>query len=278
MTKEKEIIEEMMQVEAGDICQHPDLRDRQFVLLLRVTQADGRLLPTGGFTSRVMTQMISDIMGVIPKETEILTNQDVVLEIEDQSSIIEVTRVIQGLFHWGCQSITVDSAVSTQDLITEIMKEQEVQREKQKELEQEQRCLRENQQEHQHQMIEILEKVSEQVEKVENICNGSMPALDGEFYTPPVSQVKINRVRKLSTPPNLPIFWGQEPMPRSIDQWLFQVEGALATHTEEAVRSAVIGSVRGAAHKLLEFIGYGEEMNDILKHIKRKIWTGNFQS
>ena len=33
----------------------------------------------------------------------------------------------------------------------------------------------------------------------------------------------------------------------SIDQWLFQVEGALATHMEEAVRSAVIGSVRGAA-------------------------------
>ena len=28
-------------------------------------------------------------------------------------------------------------------------------------------------------MIEILEKVSEQVKKVENICSGSMPALDG---------------------------------------------------------------------------------------------------
>ena len=58
----------------------------------------------------------------------------------------------------------------------------------------------------------------------------------------------------MSAPPNLPIFLGQEPVPSregSIDQWLFQVEGALATHTEEAVRSAVIGSVRGAAHELL---------------------------
>ena len=83
-------------------------------------------------------------------------------------------------------------------------------------------------------MIEILEKVSEQVKKVENIHSGSMPALDGEYYTP-VSQVKINRVSKLSAPPNLPIFWGQEPVPStegSIDQWLFQVEGALATHPE----------------------------------------------
>ena len=129
----------------------------------------------------------------------------------------------------------------------------------------------------QQQMIEILEKVSEQVKKVENICSGSMPTLDGEYYTPPVSQMKVNRVSKLGAPPSLPIFSGQEPVPAtegSIDQWLFQVEGALATHTEEAVRSAVIGSVRGAAHELSEFIGYGEEMSSILKHIKERFGQG----
>ena len=60
----------------------------------------------------------------------------------------------------------------------------------------------------------------------------------------------------------------------SIDQWLFQVEGALATHTKEAVRSAVIGLVRGDACELLEFIGYGEEMDDILKHIKERFGQG----
>ena len=82
---------------------------------------------------------------------------------------------------------------------------------------------------------------------------------------------------KLGAPPNQPIFLGQEPVPGmegSIDQWLFQVEGALATHTEEAVRSAVIGSVRGAAHELLEFIGYREEMSDILRHIKERFGQG----
>ena len=88
-------------------------------------------------------------------------------------------------------------------------------------------------------MIEILEKVSDQVKRVENIHSGSMPTLDGEYYTPPVSQMKVNRVSKLGAPPSLPIFLGQEPVlatEGSIDQWLFQVERALATHTEEAVR------------------------------------------
>ena len=57
-----------------------------------------------------------------------------------------------------------------------------------------------------------------------------------------------------------------------------QVEGALATHTEEAVRSAVIGSVTGAAHELIGFIGYGEQMSVILKTHKRMIWARTFKS
>ena len=82
-----------------------------------------------------MTQMIHKIAGVIPREVVILTDQEVAFEIEDESSIIEMSKTVQGLFHWGGQSITVDSVVATQDSITEIIKEQEVQREKQKELE-----------------------------------------------------------------------------------------------------------------------------------------------
>ena len=83
------------------------------MLLLSVTQANGRLLPTGGFMSGAMIQLICDIMGVIPKEAE----------TEDQSSIIDVSRAIQGLFHWEGQAITVDSVVANQDSINEIIKE-----------------------------------------------------------------------------------------------------------------------------------------------------------
>ena len=45
--------------------------------------------------------MIHEIMGVIPREVAILTEQEVVFEIEDESSIIEVSKAVQGLFHCG---------------------------------------------------------------------------------------------------------------------------------------------------------------------------------
>ena len=192
-------------------------------------------------------------------------------------SLMEVSRAIHGLLHWGGQSIVVDSVVVKKDSIVKIVREMEIGHEKHKELKQENCRMREDQQEHQQQMTEILEKVHDQVKKVENIHSGSMPALEGEYYTAHASHTRVSHPNKSSAPPNLPIFSGQEPVPGtevSINQWLFQVEGALATHTEEAVRSAVIGSVRGTAHELLEFIGYGEEMSVILRYIKEQFGQG----
>ena len=54
MTEEKEIIKEIAQVEEGDEYHHTDPKDQLFVLLLRVTQANGRPLSIRGFTSRAM--------------------------------------------------------------------------------------------------------------------------------------------------------------------------------------------------------------------------------
>ena len=126
------------QVEDNEEYPHPNFKDRQFVLLLRVTQADGQPLPVEEFTSRAMVQMICDVIGVVPKEVEIPTDQEVVVEVEDQSSIVEVSRGIQSLVHWGGQAVTVDSIVAVSDSISGIVKEREIQREKQRQLEQEQ--------------------------------------------------------------------------------------------------------------------------------------------
>ena len=55
MAEEEEVIEEIAQAEEGDECHCTDPKDRLFVLLLRVTQPNGRPLPIGGFTSRAIT-------------------------------------------------------------------------------------------------------------------------------------------------------------------------------------------------------------------------------
>ena len=91
----------------------------------------------------------------------------------------------------------------------------------------------------------------------------------------------MNKPGKLSAPPNLPIFLGQEPLPStegSINQWLFQVEGALATHTEEAVRSAVIGSVKRSSLRAVRVHRLWGRDGCHIETYKGTIWARAFKS
>ena len=82
-----------------------------------------------------MAQMLYEITGVTPRDVVILTDQEVVIELEKEIPIMEVSRAVHGLYRWAGPSITVDSIVARRDSIKEIVKEQEIAREKQKELE-----------------------------------------------------------------------------------------------------------------------------------------------
>ena len=98
---------------------------------MRVTQSNGRPFPIGGFTRRVMAQMLHEVAGGDPKEVLIMSDQEVVVELEEETPMMDVSRAKHGLFHWGGQSKTVDSLVA----VVEIVWERELSREKQKGLE-----------------------------------------------------------------------------------------------------------------------------------------------
>ena len=99
-----------------------DKREQPFVLLLRVTQTSGKPLPIDGFTGRAMAQMLYEIAGMTPREVVILTDQEVVVELEMEASIMEVSRAVHGLYQWAGQSISVDSLVTRKDSIKEIVR------------------------------------------------------------------------------------------------------------------------------------------------------------
>ena len=124
----------VMKTEEGDDPFMGDQSGQPFGLLLRVTQSNGKPLPIGGFTGRTISQMLHEVVGVVPKEVVIMNDQEVVMELEE-TSMMEVSRVIHGLFHLGGQSIIVDRLVAKKDLVTEIVREHEVSQEKQRELE-----------------------------------------------------------------------------------------------------------------------------------------------
>ena len=90
----------------------------------------------------------------------------------------------------------------------------------------------------------------------ETITNQTNPSLG--FRGVPQVNVLGQLEYKVGKPPELPYFSGTDPTPReegSFEQWIFQVRGSKANHTEDAIRSGIIHSVRGEARDLVGYIG-----------------------
>ena len=80
--------------------------------------------------------------------------------------------------------------------------------------------------------------------KVESLLNESVPSVHSDIQTPNLSQgILVGETMvtsmKLINPPSLPLFLGADPTPKdeaNYEQWLFQAQGVLNSHTEEAVQ------------------------------------------
>ena len=78
---------------------------------------------------------------------------------------------------------------------------------------------------------------------------------------------------KIAKTPELPKFSGVEPTPReegSFEQWYFQVKGSQSQHTEDAIRSGIINSVRGEARDLVEYVGFEAPIETILDRLEHQ--------
>ena len=75
----------MIKTEEGDDPFTGSQNEQPFVLLLRVTQSNGKPLPIGGFTGRAMLQMLHEVTGVVPKEVVIKNDQEIVMELEEEN-------------------------------------------------------------------------------------------------------------------------------------------------------------------------------------------------
>ena len=90
---EESDINKMLHTEEGDDPYMGDWDGQLFVLLLRVTQSNGKPLPIGAFTSRAMSKMLHEVAGVVPKEVVIMNDQEAVMELDKETSLMDVFKV-----------------------------------------------------------------------------------------------------------------------------------------------------------------------------------------
>ena len=247
----------------------PEGKQSNLTLLLKVNQISGKPLPVGSFTMRVVADKLKKMIGFNPTEVEIMNGQDVVIDFDPKVPVVEVARKVHGLILWKGMNSEISCLMSTRKSVLSIVNDREESRNLQKEL-QEQRRAKEEVGEYVGKLERLLAKFGEEVKRVKE--------LERPILAPKEGSSKILVVpSKLMKPPDLPLFLGVEPVPKdegSFEQWLFQVQGAMDSHCEEAVRFAIVRSVRGEARELMRFIGFRANLDTILIGIEERFGRG----
>ena len=90
------------------------------------------------------------------------------------------------------------------------------------------------------------------------------------------SAVDLSQAGKITKPPVFPTFSGEEPTLKDecgIETFLFQIKGARKDVTDQAVRSALLTSLRGGASGFVEYIGLDSPLDHIVEQLAERYMT-----
>ena len=145
------------------------------------------------------------------------------------------------------------------------------------------------------QLQDLIEQVNEQARMVGELqtqnqqlqlqgavapeSSGSAPKIPSSLHTPtgaygvPAtnSQDSFREPMKSTKNPNLPTFSGELPTPKGeaeIDNYLFQIKLLRSSYTENAIRNAIVATVRGHAKIAIHAIGYDSSLSAMINQLE----------
>ena len=265
-------------------------------ILIKITQVNGEVLPPGILTEQLVTEMFENAVGVVPDGIELVNNQDIFVELPEETSTYDMAQAIQGEGRWRDLDICVHCIVATKESCMSIQKEREEARISQENLlkarmELEDECQAVNRKvqesrktinketsrvqseflEYKMQMMELTRRVNEQLLLLETIRSNAERQFGA--HPSPTYQPVRDRDVQINKPPNFPSFSGMDPTPKDecgIETLLFQVKGARENVTDQAVRSALISCLRGGASSFIEYVGLDAPLDTMIDELMER--------
>ena len=243
-------------------------------ILLTVTGRHKNVLPVGCMTAANLAHLIQEKTGVLPYQILILSDREALIEFEQGSPVVEISQIMVGAGKWGELEVEIGCVMSGRASLLNMHREKEYRKAQQEEVQNQVQSIKREQESYWSQLAEVVQGLHEKIKVMEkNSREGVAPTTSVPYGMAPRMDEKGNVVYKISKAPDLPNFSGTEPVPReegSFEQWIFQVRGSQTQHTEDAIRSGIINSVRGEARDLVEYVGFGAPLGTILERLEHR--------
>ena len=264
----QQVVQEGSSVDvSGDIFHDMENHGRREILslLLSVTALNGQALGTDSYNDRTISAMIQRKYQIRPLTIEVVNRYDAIVELEHEVQVSTLAQLLHGRTEFNGQLVEITCLMAGRAHLERIADEREEGRRRMYEMERERRRHQQANEEREQRLENLLKRFGQEVERVEQIKQEISPR--GKVESPVVE-------KKLTRPPHLPYFSGAEPVPKdegSYTQWIFQVKEAIELHTEAAVRSGIVSSVRGRAREVLEMVGLSANIQEILDYLEKRL-------
>ena len=243
-------------------------------ILLSITGRHDNVLPVGCMTTANLAHLFQEKAGTLPYRISVLNDRDALIEFKQGSPVVEISQIMHGAGKWGELDVDIGCIMSGRTSLLNIHRERKYQKAQQEEVRNQFQSMKREQESYQSQLAKVVQGLHEKIKIMEkNSKEGVTPTTSVPYGMAPRVDEKENIVYKLSKAPDLPNFSGTEPVPREeglFEQWIFQVKGSQTQHTEDAIRSGIINSVRGEARDLVEYIGFGAPLGTILERLEHR--------
>ena len=246
-------------------------------ILFKMLREDGRPLPVGSFTERSVPRRVYNSTGVAVEWVTMVTPTDALIEFAPGTLLVAIAQVLHQINEWEDIPVWVTCLMGSKNYIMQLCRERAENEEQKRVWEAEAEKMREDQQEQQDKLSELIDKVNDQARLVGKMqqsslaipkesaprisllqgqsgtSTGSIPRIPSSLHTPtgvysnanPHQQQ--NYQRKNTKNPDLPTFSGEIPTPKGeveYDNFVFQLQMLRSSYTDDAIRNAIVASVR----------------------------------
>ena len=247
-------------------------------ILLNVQQNNGKPLPVFSFTERQIAEKYKRFTDTEPVALTLLGPKDVLLEFDKKDDVVTASTKAQGLRQWDDMGVNLHCIAAPKAHLIKIFSEMNSLRKETERLVREKEEIHLEKRQCEEQMATTIRQMASKIDQMDRRLEEA-PTVPSGIVTPEqifesaspwgeTQQVIVAApTPQLVMSSGLPLFSGADPTPRdesTYEQWRFQVRGMWSTASEQAVKTAVISSVRGEASEAISFAGFHAPLNVLL--------------
>ena len=226
-----------------------------------------------------------------------ITPNDVLIEFPLGAPVNEIAQILHNIEEWEDTPVDTHCMMGEKKYIDllKVCRDRLDYEERVRQMAREEERRREEELDRNDRLQDLIEQVNEQARMVGELqeqnqqhqlqgaiqpeSTGSAPRIPSSLHTPTgvYGVPKIGSTDSVRAPmkstknPNLPTFSGELPTPKGeaeIDNYLFQIKLLRSSYTEDAIRNAIVATVRGHAKIAIHAIGYDSSLLAMINQLE----------